>query len=325
MRRDRWHDEGALRTLYFGGGTPSRLDPAVLGELISELLEWHGSRSDIEITLETNPDDVTPSNARRWASAGINRISLGVQSHHAEVLKWMHRTHRAEQVAPAIGLLREVGINNISLDLIFALPVALKRDWSRDLALSLALEPQHLSLYGLTVEPRTPLGRWVARGESVPAPDELWASQYLLAHDQLLSHGFEHYEVSNAALPGYYSRHNSSYWEDRNYLGLGPSAHSRRGSVRSWNTSAWVEWAALLSRGIDPQAGSELIQGATDLLERRYLGLRTGKGVSQDLIPDTARLQWERQGWAECAGGCVRLTPEGWLRLDALVAELPDP
>ncbi len=311
-----------LATIYFGGGTPSRLDPASIAEIIALIAREHPRTADCEVTLETNPDDVTPERARAWANAGVNRISLGVQSHDPTVLEWMHRTHRADQVAPAIAVLRDAGISNISVDLIFALPTALQRDWSRDLALTFAFEPTHVSLYGLTVEAHTPLAHWIERGETTATPEESYVNDYLLAHQELVSHGFEHYEVSNAGLPGKHSRHNRGYWRGIEYLGLGPSAHSYLKGIRSWNIREWAKYAATVASGRSPVEASEELNAASQLLERRYLGLRTSHGVARDDLPESVQGLWRNAGWGEDAGDRFRLTTAGWLRLDALVASI---
>ncbi|HET7024480.1 MAG TPA: radical SAM protein, partial [Gemmatimonadales bacterium] len=185
-----------------------------------------------EVTLEANPDDVTPERAAAWRSLGVGRVSLGVQSFDPAVLSWMHRTHRAEQVAPAVAALRSAGISDVSLDLIYALPAEVPRDWRRDLELALALRPDHLSLYGLTVEAHTPLAHWVARSEVRGAEDERYAEEFLVADAMLAGAGFEHYEVSNYSRPGKRARHNSAYWRRATYIGLGPSAHSAFGRER---------------------------------------------------------------------------------------------
>src|SRR5205814_834371 len=158
---------------------------------------------------------------------GINRVSLGAQSFDDRVLQWMHRSHDAARIAAAVRTLRDTGVDNISLDLIFALPTMLERDWARDLEQALALRPDHLSLYGLTVEERTPLARWISRGAAAPPDDDRYADEYLLAHSRLAACGYRFYEVSNAARDGRRSRHNSAYWSGRPYRGLGPAAHSR--------------------------------------------------------------------------------------------------
>lgn len=311
-----------VSTLYFGGGTPSRLGGASLAELIELISRQNPLAGDAEVTVEANPDDITPALAAAWRRAGVNRVSLGVQSHDPAVLEWMHRTHRAEQVAPAVAMLRDAGIENLSMDLIFALPEELHRDWRRDLDLTFALEPRHISLYGLTVEPHTPLARWTDRGAVVPAPDTRYEEEYLAAHAALVEHGFEHYEVSNAALPGFRSRHNSVYWTGADYTGLGPSAHSHAGGVRSWNIRDWVAWEAAVREGRPTLAGSEELNQAQRELEAAYLGLRTTAGIPAARVPDAERQRWLGEGWAEVASGLVRLTARGWLRLDALVSRL---
>lgn len=313
-----------IRSLYFGGGTPSRLLPASIAQLICTVTDGR-SGAEIEITLEANPDDVTPARAAEWAAAGVNRVSLGVQSHNPGVLEWMHRTHQREQVAPAMAALRSAGITNISVDLIFALPDSLQRDWDDDLSKTLELEPWHVSLYGLTVEPLTPLGRWTARGLVTPTPDQRYADEFLLADERLTSAGFEHYEVSNFGRPGFRSRHNAAYWSAAPYMGLGPSAHSFTGTTRAWNVREWAEYERRSRAGEPIVSESELLTPDQVALEHRYLGLRTTGGLpAAELSPGMAT-SWVAEGWATRAGERIRLTPEGWLRLDALVPTIQAP
>ena len=247
----------SLDTLYFGGGTPSRLGGWALAELIERITTDLPLAAGAEITVEANPDDITAELASSWVRAGVNRVSLGVQSHDPSVLDWMHRTHRTEQVAPAMDILRAAGITNISLDLIFALPREVARDWLRDLDCTLALEPEHISLYGLTVEPHTPLARWTERGNAHAATDDQYAEQYLTAHRALRDAGFDHYEVSNAGRPGHWSQHNAAYWSGAEYLGLGPSAHSLLHGVRSWNIREWAAYQQAAQLGATLVAGVE--------------------------------------------------------------------
>jgi oxygen-independent coproporphyrinogen III oxidase len=261
-----WADSPQLDSIYFGGGTPSRLPGTAIAELVERLAADRPLAEGAELTLEANPDDVTPAAARAWRAAGVNRLSLGVQSFDDEILHWMHRTHNAAAVPAAVSAARAAGLNDISVDLIFGLPAELHRDWAADLERALALEPEHLSLYGLTTEPQTPLARWTERGLVRPADDGRYAAEYLAAHAALSAAGYEHYEVSNACRPGRRARHNAAYWARAPYLGLGPSAHSSAAGERWWN------------------------------------------------------LRWVASGWAERTGERVRLTVEGWLRLDALVA-----
>lgn len=324
---DRWRTEAPwsgmaqLTTLYLGGGTPSSLAPEQLARLLARLTADKPLAPGAEVTLEANPDDLTAERAEAWAAAGINRVSLGVQSFDPAVLTWMHRTHVAAQVGPAVDALRAAGIASISLDLIYALPPELARDWTADLTQALALEPDHLSLYGLTVEPHTPLGRWVDRGEVHTTPDERYAAEFLEAHDRLTSAGFLHYEVSNYGRPGRVAQHNSAYWRRVPYLGLGPSAHSANGNRRWWNIREWAEWDATLGEGKVSVAGEEELSPESIRVEDLYLGLRTSNGLARELLsPDLLRV-WDDEGWAEEVGDKVRLTAEGWLRLDALVAQ----
>ena len=318
-----WAESPLVETIYFGGGTPSRLDPSVLLRVITTIAATRSVAPGAEITLEANPDDVTPERVEAWLGAGVNRVSLGVQSFDPGVLAWMHRTHAAEQIAPALRNLRKGGLGNISLDLIYALPGFLRRDWERDLGEALALEPEHLSLYGLTVERGTPLGKWTSRGAVEPLPDGRAADQYLRAHAALGSAGYEHYEVSNAARPGWRAVHNAGYWRRAPFLGFGPSAHSGVGPHRWWNIREWEAYRRAGEQGQDLVGGCETLSEEQQLLERRYLGLRTDSGVVLELVPEPLRAQWLAEGWAILKAGRVRLTPEGWLRLDALVATLP--
>jgi oxygen-independent coproporphyrinogen-3 oxidase len=315
-----WADSGTVETVYFGGGTPSRLDPEAIGRLLEEISRRRSIAPDAEVTLEANPDDVSPAAAAAWRGAGVNRISLGVQSFDPAVLQWMHRTHSAEQVAPAVVDIREAEIAEISLDLIFGLPRALGREWADDLGRALALAPEHLSLYGLTVEAGTPLGRWTARGEVTPVDEERYAEEFLAADTALADHGYDHYEVSNAARPGHRARHNSGYWRRAPFIGLGPSAHSGFGRTRQWNLREWAEYERTIALGGDVVAGQEVLADDAVALEELYLALRTSDGVEADRLDPDTRTAWLEAGWAQATPGRIRLTAEGWLRLDALAA-----
>lgn len=321
LRHPAWDQAPTIETIYFGGGTPSRLAPGHLDDLLRRFRRDRPMADDVEVTLEANPDDVTLASAAAWRSIGFNRVSLGVQTFDAGTLQWMHRTHGPDAPARAMEALRAAGMRNVSLDLIFALPDALDRVWEQDLELAFALGPEHLSLYGLTVEPRTPVARWVERGTAVPTGDDRYAAEYLAAAAGFAAHGFEHYEVSNAGLPGCRSRHNSGYWRRAPYIGLGPSAHSGLGGERRWNTPYWERYRATLADGRSVVAGREALDTAAVRVENLYLGLRTSDGAPEELVPAPLASEWRGAGWAEPAGdGRVRLTLEGWLRLDALVA-----
>ena len=317
--RDRWN----VDTLYLGGGTPSRLGGEGVARLIDALARRAQPASGAEVTLEANPEDVTPDSARSWRAAGVNRVSLGAQSFHDGVLDWMHRVHDAAAIGRAVDHLRAAGIDDLSLDLIFALPEALERDWEQDLERALALAPDHVSLYGLTIEPQTPLGRWHARGETTEAPEERYEREFLAAHRVLGEAGFEHYEVSNYARAGRASRHNSAYWTGVAYDALGPSAHGYDGAERYWNVAPYAEWLSELQESRVPEGGRErLDEGARDA-ERVYLGLRTSRGLELSGAEFARTERWIEAGWARMDGDRrLVLTPSGWLRLDALAGDL---
>jgi oxygen-independent coproporphyrinogen-3 oxidase len=315
-----WTGSTALETVYFGGGTPSRLDPAAIGRILERVATDRTIAPAAELTLEANPDDVTAQTARAWRDAGIDRVSLGGQSFDPAVLAWMHRTHSADQIGAAVETLRAAGIAQVSLDLIFGLPGALGRDWDADLERALSLRPDHLSLYGLTVEDHTPLARWTARGEVAPVDEERYAVEFLAADHVLGAEGYEHYEVSNYSLPGRRARHNSAYWRRAPFVGIGPSAHSGWGANRQWNLREWAAYERAVRAGESPVAGAERLDAAAVELEELYLGLRTREGVPAARLPPEAAQAWIETGWAIAVGGSVRLTAEGWLRLDALTA-----
>lgn len=333
-------DEEPLETLYLGGGTPSLLPPASIAALVTHFATRRGARAvvpgsgqptaragvseGIEITLEANPDDVTPRAAGAWRAAGISRVSLGVQSFRDDVLAWMHRTHEAARAEAAVATLRTAGFENISLDLIVALPDALGSDVAADLARAVALEPTHLSVYGLSVEPRTPLARWISRGVLLPTPERRYADEFLRAHDALTAAGFEHYEVSNYARPGWRSRHNAAYWTGRPYAGLGPSAHSFASGVRRWNVAPWAAYARAVHAGRRPEAERERLTPEQQRVEKLYLGLRTTAGIPWEgsLVGHVVVDQALGEGWLVADAGRLRATPAGWLRLDEIVARL---
>ena len=312
----------SMDTLYLGGGTPSRLGARGIASLMDALRARLKIASDAEVTIEANPDDVSLDAARAWRDAGINRLSLGAQSFDPRALAWMHRIHTSEQISEAVRAVRVSGIDNVSIDLIFALPPTLGRDWRDDLERAVALEPTHVSLYGLTVHERTPLARWRDRGDVAEAPDETYADEFLLAHEVLTGAGFEHYEVSSYARAGARSRHNASYWSGVPWAGLGPAAHEFDGLRRRWNVGPYAQWERLVRAGRDPREGEEVLSPENRDAERVYLGLRTSAGLTVSDSERAQALSWVTAGWASLNGDVLRLTPEGWLRLDALAASL---
>lgn len=319
-------DDATLDTVYLGGGTPSRLGGIGIADVLATVREHARMAAAPEITIEVNPDDVNDMAVAHWVAAGVNRVSLGSQSFDDAALQWMHRTHDSSQIGQAVSTLRRGGIENISLDLIFALPAHLGRSWETDLVRALDLEPVHLSLYGLTVEAQTPIARWADRGANVQASDENYEEEFLSAHAMMVGAGYNHYEVSNFARPGMTSRHNSAYWTGASYLGVGPSAHSFDGATRRWNVAAYSEWIRRLGAGESVIGGEESLTDENLVAEEVYLGLRTQGGLEIS-HEESARIgTWEDAGWAvidePLENPRIRLTATGWLRLDSLAADL---
>ncbi len=317
--------DSVLDTLYVGGGTPSLLGPeamAGLGELLGYGRLEH---ADLEWTAEANPESFTPEVARAWRRAGVNRISLGLQTFHEPALAWLGRLHAPEDGVAAVENVRRAGFENYSVDLIFGLPERLDRTWSDDLDGVLRMEPPHVSLYGLTVETKTPLGRSVAEGRETPASETRYAEEYLEAAERLTGAGYEHYEVSNFARPGFQALHNSVYWMGLPYLGLGNGSHSYLHPRRRWNVRDWAEYVRLTGEGQLPMDGEEVLEPVSVRLEGVWSALRTRRGVRHDSLPAEAQdlvRQWVAADLAKCDAGICRLTPLGWLSMDRLTLDL---
>jgi len=247
-KRKDYIGQETIATVYLGGGTPSLLEPSALRAILDKLGETFNLDPGAEITMEANPDDMTQSaTMRAWRVAGINRLSIGIQSFFNEDLQWMNRAHDAEQAAESIRMAQAEGFDNISIDLIYGGPTLPDAHWQKNVERAIALQIPHLSCYALTVEPRTALNTLIRdhRRQDVDPDDQ--ARQFLLLMDWMSQAGYEHYEISNFALPGHRSRHNSSYWRGETYLGLGPSAHSYDGVSRQWNVANNAKYIAALS------------------------------------------------------------------------------
>jgi oxygen-independent coproporphyrinogen III oxidase len=325
LEEDGWVAGAPLETLYVGGGTPSLLGTEAMAGLARILGPHRLESPGLEWTVEANPESVTPELAAGWRRAGVNRVSLGVQSFQEPVLRWMGRLHGAAGAIQAVGTLRKAGFENISVDLIFGLPARLDRSWREDLEQVQALELPHVSLYGLTAEEGTPLYRAVGSGRETLADPDRYREEYLEAAERLGGAGYLHYEVSNLCRPGMEARHNAVYWSGESWMGLGNSAHAFRFPVRRWNLRDWAEYRGAVLSGQLPVANSEVIGPEEARLERIWLGLRTSRGLSRSLLSEAERAvaqRWDGEGWTLEDPGFLRLSAEGWLLLDRLTVEL---
>lgn len=227
----------AIHTVYFGGGTPSLLHEAEFDTLFHAIHNNFTIAPDAEVTVEANPDDLTPEKLRRLKDVGVNRLSIGIQSFDDAVLQFLNRAHNGQAAIRSVEQAQHLGFSNISIDLIYAIPGQEHTAWLSNIDQAVQLNPQHISSYSLTIEQKTVFGRWAEKGKLKPVDDELAAVQLEMLVETLGRHGYEQYEVSNFARPGYRSRHNSSYWQQQKYLGVGPSAHSYDGASRQYNLS----------------------------------------------------------------------------------------
>lgn len=224
-----------LDTIYFGGGTPSILDHAQLDQIIDAVHKHHAINQNPEITLEANPDDLSKGKLSGLHELGINRLSIGIQSFDDEVLKFLNRAHDGQEAMQCVERARSTGFDNISIDLIFSIPGTSEAVLENDIKTGLSLTPEHISVYSLTIEEKTVFGNWYAKGKLQITDDHESARQFDFIINQLEQHGYEQYEISNFSRAGHYSRHNSSYWKNVNYLGIGPGAHSFNGTSRQFN------------------------------------------------------------------------------------------
>lgn len=320
-----------VNSVYIGGGTPTWYGEKRLLELISALKKRFNLSKDVEFTLEANPDSVDEKMLRRLRRAGVNRLSMGMQSACDRELAAVHRPHTFKQVEQAVKAARNAKIKNLNLDLIYGLPGQTEESWCASVEAALALEPEHLSCYGLTVEEGTPLARRVAEGESLPSDDEQ-AGRYLWTVARLAQAGLEQYEVSNFSRTGYQSRHNLKYWMGRPYVGLGAAAHSDFGGCRY----SFVKDLEGYIRGV---LGDGKLLDDMDEIPRRERGseylmlrLRTTHGIEEweyrreyymNFDPLAAKLsEYEQRGWAVQTGRRWHFTPEGFLLSNRLIGEL---
>jgi oxygen-independent coproporphyrinogen-3 oxidase len=272
-----------LETIYFGGGTPSLLTKQQLGALLQTFREHFSILPGAEISLEANPDDITPGVLEDWLQLGINRLSIGVQSFFGEDLIWMNRAHQAEQAVDCIVLAQKAGFNNISIDLIYGSPGLTDQQWQENINRAIELGVPHLSCYAMTIEPKTALAKMIETRQSANTDPDTQARHFEMLTNSLDRAGFEQYEISNFAKPGFRSRHNSSYWQGKHYLGLGPSAHSFNGSSRQWNIANNALYIQTIRSG-SPVYEKEMLTPIQQLNEYLMTALRTVEGISLEKV-----------------------------------------
>jgi oxygen-independent coproporphyrinogen III oxidase len=284
IKQDQFISDEKIETIYFGGGTPSLLDSEELLQIMDTIHQVFEVLPEAEVSLEANPDDVSVEIAQLWQRVGINRISLGVQSFFDEDLFFMNRAHTSNQAKESISILQAVGFDNITIDLIYGSPTTTLDMWQKNVEFAIQLNIPHISSYCLTVEPKTALAHQVKKG-LVLIDDSLAIQQFEILMDQLVEAGYDHYEISNFGKPSYYSRHNTSYWQDKFYHGLGPGAHSYNGSSRRWNISNNALYIQNVKDKI-PHYEEEILTINDKYNEYIMTRLRTHWGINADHILD---------------------------------------
>lgn len=317
----------SVGTVYFGGGTPSSLEITELKSILDAISDNICGKPS-EITLEVNPDDVNREYIKAIKSIGINRVSMGVQTFNDAYLHFIHRRHDAKEAEEAFNIIRDEGIENISIDLMFGFPNQTLSEWSTDIEKAIALHPNHISAYSLMFEEGTQLHKMLQRGEINQSDEETSLSMYSELIDQLTANGYEHYEISNFALPGFRSIHNSSYWSDTPYWGFGAAAHSYSGRTRSWNISDLTNYMQSIEKGELPSE-SESIDADTHYNDLITTALRTKEGLNLEMLEpkyrnyaiECAKNHVNKQ-LLEIANNSIRLTRKGLFVSDMVMSEL---
>lgn len=321
-----------INTVYFGGGTPSLLSSGELERILQKVNNLFGIEATAEITLEANPDDIESTRVMDWHALGINRLSIGIQSFFKEDLLWMNRAHDEVQALRCIEIAQSKGISNLTIDLIYGTPTLTDEKWSQNIHRAVSLGIPHLSCYALTVEPKTALDARIRKHQIQDIDPGKQANQFLQLMETMNQHGFEHYEISNFAKPGFRSRHNSAYWNGAHYLGLGPSAHSFNGTSRQWNISNNSLYIKSILEGklneekeiLTPvQQANEYIMTSLRTMEGldlNYLKNQFGEELSNNVIK-TAE-QFIRTSKLIRSNNRLVLTNEGKLFADGIASEL---
>ncbi len=332
LRKDELHNKN-LNSLYFGGGTPSILSGDEIKSMIDEVLKYFNFNSDIEITLEANPDDLDKNFLKQLSDSPINRLSIGTQSFFDEDLRLMNRAHNASDAEGSIKRAQDFGFENLSIDLIYGSPTSNLEIWKQNLNKTIALEVPHISSYALTVEPKTVLEKWIANGKvSYPKEDEQNREFYYMI-DFLKDHDFEHYEISNFAKKGFHSRHNSAYWKYNEYLGIGPSAHSYNGfDQRSWNVANNQQYIKKLNSNLLAKE-TEILSSKDQFNEMIMIGLRTIWGVDLESLKNKFKEeildQFHKEIQQKLADGILikennhlKIPEKHWFMADGIASDL---
>ena len=310
-----------IRTIYLGGGTPSLLSIESLHKLLHSILSSINTTTIKEITLEANPGDITSEKIQAWRAVGINRLSIGIQSFNNRLLQLVGRRHNAEQALQAVKTAQTEGIDNISIDLMYALPSQTLVEWKTDIDQALKLKVPHISSYGLIYEDDTPLTMLLEQGKITAIDEDVEMQMYDHLVEQLTQHGYEHYEVSNFALPGQNSKHNSSYWNDTPYLGLGAGAHSYDGKMRWWNIADIDQYMAqAINKKLTPE--QEIITPEQRHTEQIMLGLRTSQGVKCSAVNMDKAQVYISKGLLQLNNEYLVATTKGYHILNRIIEDL---
>ncbi len=321
-----------IQTIYLGGGTPSIISIDDINNIFSALRQKFIISADAEITLEANPDDINPAVLAQWKSIGINRLSVGIQSFVDEELIWMNRAHTAAESINCIEEIRASGFDNFSIDLIYGSPLLSNEEWERNLSIAIEKKIPHIAAYALTIEPKTPLDKMIRLHKKAAVDADKQAEQFLLLMQWMEKAGYEHYEISNFALPGNRSRHNSSYWQGKKYYGFGPSAHSFDGQKRQWNIANNPPYIQSIQNDIIP-CEAEILTPTQQLNEYIMTSLRTMEGLDVAVAArrfgdnfskqiESASLKWIATNKLYKKGDAYILTNEGKLLADGIAADL---
>jgi len=316
-----------IETIYFGGGTPSLLQIADLRLQIGKIKELFAVDAEAEITLEANPDDINEEKSAGWKDVGINRLSIGIQSFFDDDLQWMNRAHNSDQAYKCLETALKY-FDNITMDLIYGTPLLTNEKWKRNIETALSYNIAHLSCYALTVEQKTPLYKMIREKKTEDVSPDIQSEQFLLLMQWLEVAGFEHYEISNFSKPGFRSLHNSSYWQGKKYLGIGPSAHSYNNISRQWNVANNNIYIESVNKGLVPFE-KEVLTPAQQLNEYIMTSLRTMEGLDLNNTDQRSREKIEINSKKYINSGLMRntndhliLTNEGKLLADGIASAL---